>query len=35
MFGKDLQVEKNAVPSLFKLLPSSLSNYNIPEEARS
>ena len=35
MFGKDLQVKKNAVPSLFKLLPPSLPNHNIPEEARS
>ena len=31
MFGKDLQVKKNAVPSLFKLLPPSLPNHNIPE----
>ena len=35
MFRKDLQVEKNAVSSLFKILSLSLLNHNIPEEAGS
>ena len=35
MFRKDLQVEKNAVSSLFEILSLSLLNDNIPEEAGS
>ena len=33
--GKTCRLKKNAVPSLFKLLPPSSPNHNIPEEARS
>ncbi len=35
IIGRDLQVEKNAVPSLFKIFPPSLQNHGIPEETRS
>ena len=32
---KTCRLKKNAVPSLFKILPPSWPNHNIPEEARS
>ena len=32
---KTCRLKKNAVPSLFKILPPSWPNHNIPDEARS